>query len=69
MSASIFNRNMTSMAAAKMLDHLIRHEWRTETEVTADASGCISFRGFKGRYELSWGDASGPRYVQETVLK
>ena len=39
-------------------DELINREWRTRT--TAKASGGrVAFRGFKGRYRLTWKDADG----------
>lgn len=38
------------------LDDLINREWRTDVEAVTDGSGCVSFRGFTGDYEISAGD-------------
>ena len=40
------------------MDDLINREWKTKTTAKA-TGGKISFRGFKGRYRLSWKDAEG----------
>ena len=40
------------------MDDLVNREWKTKTTAKA-AGGKVSFRGFKGRYRLSWKDAGG----------
>ena len=40
------------------MDDLINREWKTRTAVKA-VRGKVSFRGFRGRYRLSWKDADG----------
>ena len=56
--SGIFTRDMQPKAAYFAMDDLINREWKTKT--TAKASGGkVSFRGFKGRYRLSWKDAEG----------
>ena len=41
------------------LDQLINHDWKTNLTVTADDKGKVTFRGFRGKYRLTWTDASG----------
>ena len=41
------------------LDELINHEWRTNLSAKPDSDGNIKFRGFKGKYRLSWFDKDG----------
>jgi GH35 family endo-1,4-beta-xylanase len=56
--SGIFTRDMQPKAAYYAMDDLINREWKTKTTVKA-MSGKISFRGFKGRYRISWKDAKG----------
>ena len=41
------------------LDRLINHEWRTNLSVDVNKEGKIAFRGFRGRYRLTWVDGNG----------
>jgi GH35 family endo-1,4-beta-xylanase len=62
--SGLFTRDMRAKTAYYAMDDLVNREWKTRT--TAKASGGkVSFRGFKGRYRLSWRDASG---VERSVL-
>ena len=56
--SGIFTRDMQPKAAYFAMDDLINREWKTKTTAKA-TGGKISFRGFKGRYRLSWKDAEG----------
>jgi endo-1,4-beta-xylanase len=51
--------DMKKKPAYEMLDQLVNREWRTNLSVAADKDGRVAFRGFKGRYRLSWTDAAG----------
>ncbi len=68
MSSGWFNRDMTPKKVARVMDDLINREWRTRLAVRADAKGKISFRGFKGRYRLSWTDAGGVVRTREITV-
>ncbi len=57
--SGICRRDMTPKLVYHTFDRLFNHEWRTSLELTAGEGGALSFRGFKGTYELSWEDASG----------
>ena len=56
--SGIFTREMKPKTAYFAMDDLINREWKTKTAVKA-AGGKVAFRGFRGRYRLSWKDASG----------
>ena len=56
--SGIFTRDMQPKAAYFAMDDLINREWKTKTSVVAK-DGKIAFRGFRGRYRLTWKDASG----------
>ena len=41
------------------LDDLLNHEWRTNLELKPDRKGKISWRGFKGKYKITWTKPNG----------
>ena len=51
--SGLFTRDMRPKTAYFALDDLINREWKTKTTVKAK-DGKVAFRGFKGRYRLSW---------------
>lgn len=57
--SGIFTRDMQPKPAYHVLNDLINLEWRTNTAVAADADGTVRFRGFRGRYRLSYKQDSG----------
>ena len=59
LSSGLFTKDMRKKLAYQALDQLINHEWRTRLDAVADGQGKISFRGFRGKYRLSWKDADG----------
>ena len=69
MSSGWFNRDMTPKKVARVMEELIKREWRTRLTVTADRDGRIAFRGFKGRYLLRWKDASGAVRTREMAVR
>ena len=66
--SGLFRRDMTPKKAYSALDGLINGEWRTRLVAKADASGAVSFRGFKGRYRLSWRDETGAERSSEASV-
>lgn len=53
--SGLFKRDMTPKRAYYALENLINHEWKTVTAKEADSEGKVSFRGFRGKYRLSYG--------------
>ncbi len=50
------------------MDDLVNREWKTRT--TANASGGkVSFRGFRGRYRLTWEGEDGKEQTKFVELK
>lgn len=66
--SGLFHRNMTPKTAYYALDQLINEEWRTKEELTPDSKGNISWRGFKGTYNIIWTDRSGKEQVKQFTL-
>ena len=57
--SGLFTRDMEPKLSYFALDGLINREWRTGTVCRADKSAVAGFRGFRGRYRLSWTAADG----------
>lgn len=51
------------------LDVLINQEWKTNLTLKSGENGAVCFRGFKGKYRLSWKDQSGKERQEEFYLK
>jgi GH35 family endo-1,4-beta-xylanase len=67
--SGLFTRNMEPKPSFYALDQLINHEWKTNSSVKTGENGTVKFRGFKGRYRLSWKDKSGKEQQAEFYLK
>ena len=62
--SGLFSPDMKRKPVYDALDDLINREWKTKTTARA-SGGKVAFRGFRGRYRLSWKDAAG---VERTKL-
>ena len=58
LSSGFYTKEMKKKPVWHMMDDLLNREWRTRLTVKA-SGGRLSFRGFKGRYRLTWRDAGG----------
>lgn len=56
--SGLYTVDMRRKPAYAALEQLINHEWRTLLDVTAK-DGKAAFRGFRGRYRLTWKDGDG----------
>ncbi len=66
--SGLFTRDMRPKAAYFAMDDLVNREWKTR--LTARASGGkVSFRGFRGRYRLSWKGKGGKWQTKFVELK
>ncbi len=57
--SGLFTRDMKPKLAYHAMNHLINKEWKTSVKVKTDADGKIAFRGFRGKYRLTWNGADG----------
>ncbi len=57
--SGLFTRDMKPKLAYHAMNQLINETWKTMVNVKADADGRISFRGFRGKYRLTWKGANG----------
>ena len=60
LASGLYAPDMRKKPAYHVLDQLINHEWRTSIEVHAKG-GKVAFRGFRGRYRLTWMESEGRR--------
>ena len=67
--SGIFFRDMKEKPAYWALDQLINHDWKTNTTVKADENGKVQFRGFKGKYRITYKDNKGKTQTLEYILK
>lgn len=63
--SGLFTRDMQPKTSYYALDELINKEWKTSLTVKADDEGKVAFRGFKGKYVLTWTDSRGRVHTEE----
>lgn len=66
--SGLFTRDMKKKPAYEALDQLINHEWRTDLSVPVKG-GKVAFRGFRGRYCLSWTGVDGKRAAKVVEVR
>lgn len=57
--SGLFTREMNPKPAYYALSELVENEWRTNLEAEPNENGEIKFRGFKGKYRVSWTTEKG----------
>lgn len=67
-TSGLFRRDMTPKAAYFAMNDLVNRAWKTKAMAKVE-SGKVRFRGFKGRYRLSWKDGSGNAQTRVFELK
>ncbi len=67
--SGLFTRDMEPKLAYYALDYLINNEWKTNLTLVADEHGQIEFRGFKGKYLISYKDENGEEQTMAYHLK
>ena len=66
--SGLFTRDMRPKTAYFAMDDLVNREWKTQTTAKA-AGGKVSFRGFRGRYRLTWKGKDGKEQTKLVELK
>ncbi len=67
--SGLFTRGMNPKPAFYALNNLINGEWKTILSKNAESDGSVKFRGFKGKYRLSWTDAQGNERFKYVYVK
>jgi GH35 family endo-1,4-beta-xylanase len=69
-TSGLFTRKMEPKPSYFALQRLIHHEWKTNIVQRADKEKVsIPFRGFKGKYKVSWTDNAGNAQTSEIAVK
>lgn len=66
--SGLYDKDMNPKPAYHALDRLINREWKTRLTLKAEAGKPIAFRGFKGRYRVSYTDTAGAAQSVEFQL-
>ena len=66
--SGLFSPDMSRKPVYYALDDLINREWKTRTTARA-SGGKVAFRGFRGRYRLSWKNADGTEQSRMVEVK
>ncbi len=67
--SGLFTRDMQPKTSYFALNELINDEWKTRTTVQCDNEGNVRFRGFRGKYRISWKDRKGREHSETYHLK
>ncbi|MDO4576034.1 MAG: endo-1,4-beta-xylanase [Planctomycetia bacterium] len=68
-TSGLFTRNMEPKPSYEALHQLINVEWKTSFTQKAETSDvALKFRGFKGKYRVTWTDQSGATKSKEIVV-
>ncbi|RRJ94369.1 glycoside hydrolase family 10 [Opitutaceae bacterium TAV4] len=59
--------DMRPKPSYRVLQNLIRHEWRTQAEGITDADGCFRFRGFHGSYVIRTESGNVDSGIQSSI--
>lgn len=57
--SGIYTNEVKPKQVYKVLDQLINKEWKTSLKIKPDKTGTVKFRGFKGKYRITWTDSKG----------
>lgn len=68
-TSGLFTRDMQPKPSFFALERLINHEWKTNIEKAVDGDGHLRFRGFKGKYRISWTDRKGRGHSMDYEAK
>ncbi|MCL2743302.1 MAG: endo-1,4-beta-xylanase [Planctomycetaceae bacterium] len=67
--SGLYDKDLNPKLAYHELDRLINKEWKTNLKVRTDSNGAVKFRGFKGKYKITWTDKNGKSQSKELTVK
>ncbi len=67
--SGIYDKELNPKPVYYVLDKLINEKWKTKMTINIEENGTLRFRGFKGRYVVSWKDKYGKEQQTEFYLK
>ncbi len=66
--SGLFTRDMKPKTAYYAMNDLINNQWKTRLTAKV-ADGKVAFRGFRGKYRLTWTDAAGAKQTKLIEVK
>ena len=66
--SGIYDKDLNPKPVYHVLDQLINHDWKTNLSTKTEKDGTLKFRGFKGKYRISWKDKTGKEQHAEFLL-
>ena len=63
--SGLFTRDMQPKMAYFALNNLINKEWRTSLKLKAGKDGTVKFRGFRGKYRITYTNVQGEEKTVE----
>lgn len=66
--SGLFTRDMRPKTAYFAMDDLVNRAWKTRLTVAAKG-GQVAFRGFRGKYRLTWTDENGAPQSKLVTVK
>uniref|UniRef100_A0AB33JDJ7 endo-1,4-beta-xylanase n=1 Tax=Prevotella sp. GTC17260 TaxID=3236796 RepID=A0AB33JDJ7_9BACT len=67
--SGIYDKNMKEKPAYHVLNNLINVEWKTKFKTRLGKERILRFRGFRGKYLLTWKDRRGMVHQKEIEVK
>lgn len=67
--SGMFTKDVNPKKVYEVLNNLVNNEWKTSVKIKADKSGTVSFRGFKGKYRITWKDKKGNTHTDYLHLE
>lgn len=67
--SGLFNSEMETKPVYHVLDKLINQEWKTAIQLKVNKELNFNYRGFKGKYLVSWKDSKGKIQTKEFSLE
>ena len=69
-TSGLFTRNMDPKPSFYALNQLINKEWKTNlTQKAEGETFSLAFRGFKGKYKVTWTDKNGAVQTKEIAVR
>lgn len=68
-TSGLFTRDMQPKPSYYALEELINNEWKTRLTARPDKEGSVRFRGFRGKYRITWTDREGNTRTRDYYLK
>ncbi|MDZ7616768.1 MAG: endo-1,4-beta-xylanase, partial [Patescibacteria group bacterium] len=67
--SGIFDVNLKKKPVYHALEQLIHHDWKTRLTAKVSDDGTIAFRGFRGKYRITWKDVNNKELAKIVIVE